>query len=242
MANFKTHITTSTVLGVAYGVGAHVVFGIPLQPCLIAGGLCSLAGMLPDLDSDSGVPVREMLCLVSVVVPMLMVPRFIALGLSCDNMVLASAVVYVGIRFGIGAIFKKYTVHRGMWHSIPAAGIAGLFMFLVCMTEDVGIRVFKSWAVVIGFVSHLILDEIYAVDWQGKKVRVKKSFGTAMKFFSKRRWANVTTYAKLIFLILLVVTDQAAMEYFGKDKIDVPMFANDWFQDIFQGSRDRLRR
>ena len=244
LANFKTHITTSTLLGIGYGTGAFFMLDMPLQHCLIAGGLCSLAGMLPDLDSDSGVPVREMLCLVSVVVPMLMVPRFEMLGLCCEDMVLASAILYVGIRFGIGAIFKKYTVHRGMWHSIPAAVIAGLFMYLVCMTEDVGIRLFKSWAVVLGFLSHLLLDEVYAVDWQGKKIRVKKSFGTAMKFFSKRPWANVTTYAKLIFLFGLVISDGFLMEYLGHQPIELPFSAREWVsENIFDGGhQDHVHR
>ncbi len=242
MANFKTHITTSTVLGIGYGTGAFFLLNIPLDHCLIAGGLCSLAGMLPDLDSDSGVPVREMLCLVSVIVPMLMVPRFIALGLHGEAMVLAAALVYIGIRFGIGYIFKRYTVHRGMWHSIPAALIAGMFMFMVCLSNDVGIRLFKSWAVVLGFVSHLLLDEIYSVDWQGRTIRVKKSFGTAMKFFSKRPWANFSTYAKLVALALMIAADEAAMNYFGRERLDVPLTTREWFQDYLQGTTPPIWR
>lgn len=242
VADFKTHISTSTILGIGYGTGAYFLIGMPLEHCLIASGLCSLAGMLPDLDSDSGVPVREMLCFVSVIVPMLMVPRFAALGICCENMVLASAVVYVGIRFGIGTIFKKYTVHRGMWHSIPAAMIAGMFMYLVCMSEDVGVRLFKSWAVVLGFVSHLLLDELYSVDWQGKKIRVKKSFGTAMKFFSSRPWANFTTYAKLAVLLVMILSDGPLMDYFGREAIDVPFSARSWIHDHLLGGHDHVHR
>ncbi|HMO13107.1 MAG TPA: metal-dependent hydrolase [Pirellulaceae bacterium] len=242
MADFKTHITTSTLLGIGYGTGAYFVLGVPIDHCLIAAGLCSISGMLPDLDSDSGVPVREMLCLVSVIVPMLMVPRFVALGLHGESMVIAAGLVYLGIRFGIGNIFKKYTVHRGMWHSIPAALIAGMFMFIVCLSNDVGIRLFKSWAVVLGFISHLLLDEIYSVDWQGRRIRVKKSFGTAMKFFSKRPWANVSTYAKLILLAVIIAADEVAMNYFGREKLDVPISARDWFQDYLNGNSPQIFR
>ena len=142
--------------------------------------------MLPDLDSNSGIPQREMLSFVSVIIPMLMLQRFQALGLEPEHMVFIAGVMYVIIRFGIGGLFRRYTKHRGMWHSIPAAIIAGLVTFLVCLSGDFEIRLFKSWAVVIGFVSHLLLDEIYAVDWQGRQIRVKKSFGTALKFFGKQ--------------------------------------------------------
>lgn len=236
MANFKTHISTSTVLGVGYATGAYLLLDIRVEHCLLAGILCSIGGMLPDLDSDSGVPVREMLCLTSVLVPMLMVQRFHALGLGIEEMVMASAVIYVAIRFGFGTLFKKYTVHRGMWHSIPAAAIAGLFIFLVSFSDDPALRLFKAWAVVLGFISHLVLDEIYAVDWQGNRIRVKRSFGTAMKFFSKNKWANFSTYAKLLALIAIVLSDHAAMNYFGQEPIDlIPDFsAADWIRETMQ--------
>ena len=54
MAGFKTHITTSSVLGVAYGATARCLYDVPLPTCLLAGGLCGVSGMLPDLDSGPG--------------------------------------------------------------------------------------------------------------------------------------------------------------------------------------------
>ena len=72
-----------------------------------------------------------------------------------------------------------------------------------------------------------MLDEIYAVDWSGKRIRVKKSFGTAMKWFSGNSWANVATYGKLAFLIVLAMSDASLMEYLGQDPIELPVTAND---------------
>ena len=150
-----------------YGTAAYFGFGVPLDKCMLAAGLCSVSGMLPDLDSDSGVPVREGFAFAAAIVPMLMIDRFQHMGMSLDSMVLAGGLIYIFIRFGLSEIFKRYTVHRGMWHSIPAALIAGMVAFLVCLSHDLNIRLFKSWAVVIGFISHLMLDELYSVDWQG---------------------------------------------------------------------------
>jgi hypothetical protein len=122
-----------------------------------------------------------------------------------------------------------------------------LATFLVVLSPDLGIRFFKAWAVVIGFVSHLILDEIYAVDWQGKRIRVKKSFGTALKFFGKGIWPNVSTYGKLVLLLFLVAGDASLMEYLGSEPIDSPLEVRDWLfhqignheaeanQDLFHG-------
>ena len=238
MADFKTHITTSTILGIGYGTVAGTMFQVPLAHCFIAGGLCSVAGMLPDLDSNSGIPQREMLSFVSVVVPMLMFQRFEALGMTPEHMVFVAGVMYVLIRFGIGGLFRRYTKHRGMWHSIPAALIAGMATFLVCLSSDFEIRLFKSWAVVIGFVSHLVLDEIYAVDWQGRRIRVKKSFGTALKFFSNSTWANVATYGKLALLVALIMSDDYFMDCVCEDHVDVPKTASDWFQGLFLHDHD----
>lgn len=222
MANFKTHISTSTVLGIGYGVSAYFVWDVELTHCIIAAGLCSIAGMLPDLDSDTGVPVRETLCFLSALIPALMIPRFQALGMTPEQIVLAAAVIYVGIRFGVGTIFKKYTVHRGMWHSIPAAAIAGLVTFLVCMCPEYEIRLFKAAAVVLGFLSHLVLDEIYAVDLSGKSMpRLKKSFGTALKFFGKSAWGNFTTYAKLAVLVVIVMGDATVMSWFNAEPLEL---------------------
>ena len=44
MANFKTHISTSTMLGIGYGIGAYFLWDVPAQHCIIAAGLCSVAG------------------------------------------------------------------------------------------------------------------------------------------------------------------------------------------------------
>jgi len=228
MANFKTHITTSTVLGFAYGTGAYFGFGMPMSHCFVAGGLCSVAGMLPDLDSASGRPQREMLSFVSVIVPVLMIRRFEELGMTPEHMVFVAGVMYVFIRFVIGGLFKRYAKHRGMWHSIPAAGIAGLATFLVVLSPDLGIRFFKAWAVVIGFVSHLVLDEIYSVDWQGKRIRIKRSFGTALKLYSNKIWPNISTYGKLAFLLFLVAGDASLMEYLGSEPIESPFAVRDW--------------
>lgn len=212
MAGFKTHITTSTAIGFIYGGAGYFAFEIPPAHCLIAAGLCGVAGMLPDLDSNSGKPLREMLSFVSVVIPVLMLPRFRALGLTNEHIVFVAGVMYVIIRFGVGALFRRYTKHRGMWHSIPAAMIAGLATFLVCLSADFEIRVFKAWAVVLGFITHLVLDEIYAVNWEGKLPTTKKSFGTAIKFWGNAPLANVVTYAKLAILVALIASDDFMMD------------------------------
>ncbi len=213
MAGFKTHIATSTVLGIGYGATAHFGYDVPLDQCLLAAGLCSVSGMLPDLDSDNSVPVRESLAFAGAAVPMLLVERFRQMGMTTDAIVLTAGILYVLIRFGLGAFLKSYTRHRGMFHSLPAALIFAELTYLACDCPDNSTRLFKAGGVLIGFMSHLILDEIWAVQFRGG-FRLKSSFGTALKLWDKVWWANLSAYAKLI-LLTWVLMDEPAWLHHG---------------------------
>ncbi len=214
MADFKTHITGSTLVGIGIGAAGYS-YGISVQSCLLATGLCSISGILPDLDSDSGIPYRESVAFISAFVPMLLIGRFESLGWPRETIVLACALLYIGIRFGVADIFRKYTVHRGMWHSIPAAASVGLLAFLITDHQHLELRLYWTLAAVVGFMVHLILDEIYSVDFRG--VRLKKSFGTALKFWSTRgMWPNISTYGKLGILLMLAWSDPMLMDYVDK--------------------------
>ena len=198
MAGFKTHITVSSLLGAGYGGAAYFVYGVPGPTCLLAGGLCGVSGMLPDIDSDSGTPVHESMAFAAAVVPMMLIHRFQHWGLSHELIVLAGAGVYLLIRFGRAALGKRFTVHRGMFHSLPAAVIFGEIAFLLASGDDWRLRAYKAGGVVVGFLSHLVLDEIYSIQWS--RGRLKNSFGTAVKLFGQGWLLNLATYAGLALL------------------------------------------
>jgi len=212
MANFKTHITTSSLLGIGYGGIAYGFFELPLPTCILAGGLCGVSGMLPDVDSDSGVPLRESIAFAAAVVPMMLIGRFEQLGMSSESIILAGALVYLFIRFVLSALLKKYTVHRGMFHSIPAAIIFGEAAFLLASGPDLSIRLYKAGAVVLGYVSHLLLDELYSLEWYHGRLRLKRSFGSAFKVFGRSWLGNGSTYLKLGLLTFLVVNEPMWMQ------------------------------
>ena len=94
------------------------------------------------------------------------------------------------IRFGVGSWIKKITVHRGMIHSIPMAILAGQLTFFA-VTGTIEERLLKAASLTLGFLSHLILDEIYSIDSTGAKLRLKKSFGTALKWSNPKRPGSV---------------------------------------------------
>jgi membrane-bound metal-dependent hydrolase YbcI (DUF457 family) len=230
MAGFKTHIGVSTAVGIGYGAVGYAA-GMPASTCMVAAGLCSVSGMLPDLDSDSGVPVRETMAFFAAVVPALMIPRFIQLGFDLEQIVVAAGLIYLAFRFCVAEIFKRFSVHRGMWHSIPAAAIAGLLAFLIVSGTSLEIRLFKTAAVVLGFMIHLVLDEFWSFEVRGGRLRIKRSLGTALKFWTtKSLWPNVTTYGKLALLIVLVIQDPYLMDQLGVDRAEIAQKSRQWIE------------
>ena len=94
-----------------------------------------------------------------------------------------------------------------MYHSIPAMLIAGLCVYLAYHSPNRNIRLLLGCGVMLGFLSHLVLDEIYSVDWQGLKPKLKSSAGSAVKFFSPSLPATAFCYLLLGGLLYLAYLD-----------------------------------
>ncbi|HQU44315.1 MAG TPA: hypothetical protein PK867_15960, partial [Pirellulales bacterium] len=62
-------------------------------------------------------------------------------------------------------------------------------------------------SMVIGFMSHLILDEIWSVERAGFGFHLKSSFGTAVKLWSPCWWSTGLTYVCLLMVSVLVLND-----------------------------------
>lgn len=207
MASYRGHLTFSTALGTAFGGLSWWQLGVdwPIAAC---GGLfCAIGGLLPDLDSHSGVPVREMFNLAATVVPLVLLRRLIASGLSMEEMFLIYFGLYFFIRFVAGKIFRRLCVHRGMFHSVPAMLIAGQLTYLAYHHPNPAVRIFMALGTMLGFLSHLVLDEMCSVDFNGVVPKLNQFAGTAVKFYSKSIVATVFTYMQLFGLGYLVYLD-----------------------------------
>jgi membrane-bound metal-dependent hydrolase YbcI (DUF457 family) len=105
--------------------------------------------------------------------------------------------IYLGIRYGLAQVFRHITVHRGMFHSIPGMFVAGLALYLIYHSDQFWQRVYLAVGVMLGFLSHLVLDEIYSVDFMGLRVRLNKYAGSALKFVSPSWPATLIAYGIL---------------------------------------------
>jgi membrane-bound metal-dependent hydrolase YbcI (DUF457 family) len=206
MAAFREHVTVSTLLGVGYTV-ALKTYGWDAGQALLAGALCGLAGMLPDLDSDSGKPVKELFGLLATVGSLFVFHRLRHTTLQPADRILAASVCYLLIRFAVGWLFTRLTVHRGMWHSLPAAFFVAELTFLAG-ADVMGDRdaIILGGGVFLGFLSHLVLDEIYSLQWKGVLPSFKASSGTAFKLVSPSKSATVITWS-----LLALVTYRSAV-------------------------------
>uniref|UniRef100_A0A7C2NTP3 Metal-dependent hydrolase n=1 Tax=Schlesneria paludicola TaxID=360056 RepID=A0A7C2NTP3_9PLAN len=236
MANFQTHIAVSSALGAGYAWWIHGQYDIPWPTAAVAGGLCGIAGMMPDLDSDSGIPARETISFAAAIVPMLLFNRLQQYGMSVERMILVGAPIYLFIRFVLGPLLKEFTVHRGMFHSVPAMFIAGMITYLLSDSSPTTLRVLKAAAVSLGYLSHLILDEIWSVEVTLTGSRLKSSSGTAVKFFGSKPSANVMCYGLLLLLAFGILQDnpQAAEQLIHRAQVAAPHLPQpepepDWF-------------
>ena len=127
MASYKGHLAFSSALGMACGGVGFWYLGLDWGTCVLGAGLTTLGGLLPDLDSDSGVPVRELFGISAAVVPFLLFRRVLAACQGAiEQTIVILAAIYCFIRYVLSHLFKRFTVHRGMFHSVPALLIAGL--------------------------------------------------------------------------------------------------------------------
>lgn len=214
MASFQTHVTTSLALGTALGSTGYWAYQLPASSCLLAGGMCGVAGMLPDVDSDNGIPLRESMAFLAAILPMTMLDRLRDLQLGHESMIVVAGSIYILVRFALAEVIRLVTVHRGMWHSLPAAATAGLLSFYLCRCDEYSLRMFKVCAVIIGYCSHLILDELNSLQFSRGRWRFKQSLGTAFKFWGKNPIANATAYGLLLISLTLVVNEPIVQNEF----------------------------
>lgn len=186
MANFTTHIAVGTVVSGSLAtltLAANVIAPENLIPITMAGVLGSV---LPDIDLKESRPSRAMFSGLAIFF------SFAVLFSVADRYSIAELwMLWLGtlvlVRYGLHTIFHNLAVHRGIWHSILAAlfsAAATAVIFGNVMDRHAGVAWLAAGFMFIGFLVHLTLDEIYAVDVDDK--RLKNSFGTALKLFDRR--------------------------------------------------------
>lgn len=209
MANFTTHIAVGTVVSGAAAtltLAANVIS----QESLVAVTLAGVVGsVLPDIDLKESRPSRALFAGLAVFfsfcVLFALVDRY-----SIAEMWLAWLGTLFFIRYPVHALFHRFSYHRGIWHSL-LAGAMFWFATAVIYHRLLGFHEGVAWLaggfLFIGYLMHLILDEIYSVDVLD--TRVKASFGTAVKLFDRKSMLDTGVVAALCALAYMATPTSA---------------------------------
>jgi hypothetical protein len=186
MANFTTHIAVGTVVSGALAtltLAADVVAPENLIAVTMAGVLGSI---LPDIDLKDSRPSKAMFSGLGIFFSFAVLFSF-ATKYSVAELWILWLGTLVGVRYGLHSAFHYLSIHRGIWHSILAALFsagATAVVFYYVLGRHEGVAWLAAGFVFIGYLTHLVLDEVYSVDVMD--TRVKASFGTALKLFDRR--------------------------------------------------------
>jgi uncharacterized membrane protein YeaQ/YmgE (transglycosylase-associated protein family) len=204
MASFRKHISWGFVLAVVSTLIGLISSILLMDEIIFWVFLAILMGsFLPDLDYDGGIPFQIIFGLAGLFLTGL-VFYFLFENQERDWKILVgfSAAVFVLIRFVLGYIFQKLTRHRGIFHSIPAGVLSGLITIWILehFSIDFNQALIVGFAVFVGYLGHLILDEIYStINLKGLSVLPKKSLGSALKLWSP---SGKTTF--MVYLLLFI--------------------------------------
>ncbi len=199
MASFSTHIN---VAGFVSGVGAVSLSLSPKESILyfFAG---MIGGILPDIDHDNSKITKTIQYFFSNLIAFFLTYPYIG-KYPILNVVLIWFISYLIGNF-IFYNIKQFTKHRGIIHSIPFAFISWFFttsFLYYYFNVSLKISYLTGFFIFLGYISHLILDEIFSVDLLGN--RIKKSFGSALKFVSQNKAVTILTYL-FLFIIFAIM-------------------------------------
>ncbi len=208
MAQYQSHISFSVICGIGYALLGIWAFNIFPEHALLASLIVAITGMLPDVDAKSGAPARELGGFLAAVAPIAMIEFFP--GLKAGGLARLALVVllcYFFTRVLVVRALQKFTVHRGMVHSIPAAIITSEVVYLLFWDLYWVERVYVSAAAFLGYMSHLLLDASTNVDLLGKALGKAEKKPAALKLTSARLGSTAVMYLSVTVLGWFIFRD-----------------------------------
>lgn len=215
MANYSTHRNIGILASVGSTVGLYIsapiiittiasvinydvtmTFSITTLILMVLFGV--VGSIFPDIDLKTSTPSKYMRMLLMVVITFFAFTTFVQyqtqildlIKIESDYIIIILSFTAILVSVTVIKIFENIMVHRGVVHSIPFAIVASIILFegLMMINNTYSFINIDSLMIAmiffVGFLTHLILDETFSVDLLG--VRLKNSFGTALKFVDKK--------------------------------------------------------
>lgn len=196
MANFKTHIQFGTLTTGAFASALTKLDLVDIKEGLICWGLGCLGSILPDIDSDNSHSLSILFGLLSGGITLIVFLITID-TLPLVQLWLICILSYWLITHPSRKVFEYFTRHRGIFHSLMAGLFFGaLTLGAAALFAPLQTAWLFGFSVCLGYILHLILDEIYSVDFMNRQI--KRSFGTAIKPISKKNWLGTLAMTGII--------------------------------------------
>ncbi len=205
MANFTTHLVVgSTVCGIA-ATTLNAINVLTPDETVWCFTLGTFGSLLPDVDSDHSVVIRILFSIAGMIAAFFSAFQFSSIMYIAEILLLWFA-AFGFIYFVVGTLFRHFTEHRGIFHSIPAALLWGLLITYISYSAWYFSEL-TAWIMGVfmltGYIIHLLLDEIASVDLTNQ--RIKRSFGTALKLWQRNNiYGTLLLYVVIASMFLLV--------------------------------------
>jgi hypothetical protein len=205
MANFPTHIAVGTVVSGALAtvtVAADMVAAENIVAVTLAGVLGSV---LPDIDLEESRPAKAMFSGLAVFFSFAVLFGLETKKYSIAEMLILWLGTLFFVRYAAKEAFFRFSYHRGVWHSLLAlvfCSFVTAWVFYNLLGRHESVAWLGAVFMGVGFLTHLLLDEIYSVDVMD--TRIKSSFGTALKLFDYRHLGHSAAMAAATALVFLV--------------------------------------
>ncbi|MDO6462298.1 metal-dependent hydrolase [Granulosicoccaceae sp. 1_MG-2023] len=215
MANFATHISVAAVGAGLFATAALKLGQVDEPGAVVLTLLGTLGGILPDIDLKYSYPSR---IIFSVFGMMAAFASVFALReqFSIIELWMTATLVFLLVRYPLWAIFHKFAEHRGAIHSVAMA----LLVWLGCTSlafhafgQSPGMAWLSGSFAGGGFLLHLLLDELYSVDFMNNSL--KRSFGSAMKLIDTGALIPSACIVLLAGLFWLTTPPADALLWFG---------------------------
>jgi hypothetical protein len=209
LASFEQHINISIVATGIIIVPLHHAGILSTYDSLISLSLGSIGGILPDLDSDNSKPVQIVYKMLSIFLPLLFLFSF-GDNLSLLHLAIAWLISSIVLSFTVFKLFVMMTSHRGIFHSVPMGILFSQLTILLSIHifhTSLHLALTNGFFIFYGFIIHLLLDELFSLNALG--IKIKKSFGTAFKFYDKNNLIGTfILYVLIIILATLIPIDK----------------------------------
>ena len=211
--NFKQHTTIGGVVG--YVTSATLLLtGIVSPETSVWIILASIVGsFLPDIDSDSSKSFNIFISMLSLISGFTII-------IYCGEYhrehiwywIWIPFTLYLLFRYVLGRFIKKMSKHRAIIHSTPAIFTFGMGSFLILRLFDIDLikSFWMSFALGLGFLSHILADEFHSrVQFEDGhfKFKIKSSANTAWDFGNAKEWSTYSMYMFLFTFTCITCED-----------------------------------